>query len=158
MQFLGPYENGMKVHGWRFATSSGRNLSGSNFKGSGQYWGFLWMLTVLKRAELPSGKTYFPAESYCFVWIIRHGFWNTYPGRCLLRWFWGNRLPREISVLSPLSPVPCTSAWASLKPLWGGLLLARRWLPRRPFADVVNRRIVVNQKMFQCIFYLYFRE
>lgn len=38
MQSLEPNKNGMYANGCRLCTSSGKNRSGSNFNGSGQYF------------------------------------------------------------------------------------------------------------------------
>jgi hypothetical protein len=56
MQFLEPPAKGMKVKGWRVDEVE-RNLSGSNFKGSGQYLGSLWTRMNPKATDDPFGST-----------------------------------------------------------------------------------------------------
>lgn len=55
MQFLGPYEKGTNAHGSRFATASGRNLSGMNLYGSGQYFSLVWIVLIIMTMLAPAG-------------------------------------------------------------------------------------------------------
>lgn len=55
MQLRGPKENGKYAHGCLLATSSGKNLSGTNLYGSGQYSSLVCALRRPKTTEVPSG-------------------------------------------------------------------------------------------------------
>lgn len=61
MQLRVPYENGKYAYGCLLATSSGKNLAGSNLRGSGQLSGSLCVCKILNITEAPSGIIYSPA-------------------------------------------------------------------------------------------------
>lgn len=63
IQSLGPKLNGTNAQGWRLLISSGRNLSGSNFKGSAQISSFRWSDMTATAAVQPFG-TCFPSGCY----------------------------------------------------------------------------------------------
>lgn len=57
MQLRGPALKGRYAYGCRPFVFSGRNLSGSNFSGSGKYSGSLWRAYAMKETLHPAGIT-----------------------------------------------------------------------------------------------------
>jgi hypothetical protein len=64
IQFLGGMLKGINEKRGLFSISSGRNLSGSNFSGSGQCMGFLCIKFIEMSNSLPWGITMSPT-TYC---------------------------------------------------------------------------------------------
>lgn len=60
MQFRGPALNGIQEYGCLFSVSSGKNLSGSNFKGSCHSFGSLWAWYIPRIQPLPFGTVQEP--------------------------------------------------------------------------------------------------
>lgn len=56
MHTLGPAVNGTNAYGCRFATSSGRKRSGSNFNGFGQYLSDLCTHKIINTDDEPAGR------------------------------------------------------------------------------------------------------
>ena len=81
MQFLGPALKGMKAYWWRLSTLSTRNLSGSNFSGSGYISGSLCVANGDINTPHPAGMVYFPATRPRFKVSIFRTNWNN----CYLR-------------------------------------------------------------------------
>lgn len=72
MQFLGPALNGIYEYGCLPCIASGKNLSGSNFVGSGKLSGSLCILYMLiKKLEL-AGTAYFSVERKCEIFSKVH--------------------------------------------------------------------------------------
>lgn len=55
IQLRGAYENGKYAQGCRLATSSGKNRSGMNLKGSGQYFSLVCVLRKPMTTDTPAG-------------------------------------------------------------------------------------------------------
>jgi hypothetical protein len=62
MQLRGPPEKGSHAYACRFVEFSGRNRSGSNFKGSLQYFSLRWRCKYPSTAFEPFGITISPKE------------------------------------------------------------------------------------------------